>query len=183
MAGDVDEHSTIPGRDRAQRESKLDPAIASQRLERVTSEALGVNACQDVGAPCHLTVNEGEAHVPRGELECAHLEDAPRCRERYLDDLDGHGVLRKWVRLWHLDKAGGVPSVKALVFTGPRSVAVRDVHLGASDPDDVVVRTLFSGISSGTELLAYRGEIAPDLALDERIGALEGTFTYPFQYG
>ena len=53
----------------------------------------------------------------------------------------------------------------------------------ACAPDDVVVRTLFSGISSGTELLAYRGEIAPDLALDERIGSLGGTFTYPFQYG
>jgi len=76
-----------------------------------------------------------------------------------------------------------VPSVKAVLFTGPRTVAVRDVHIEASDPDDVVVRTLFSGISSGTELLAYRGEIAADLALDERIDALGGTFTYPFQYG
>ena len=48
---------------------------------------------------------------------------------------------------------------------------------------DVLVRTICSGISSGTELLAYRGEIDPDLALDETIGALGGTFRYPFRYG
>ena len=48
---------------------------------------------------------------------------------------------------------------------------------------DVLVRTLYSGISAGTELLAYRGEIDPDLALDETIGALGGTFRYPFRYG
>jgi hypothetical protein len=63
MAGDVDEDATIRGRYRPQRESELDSAIASERLERVTGEALGVDACQNVGAPLHLTVNEGEVHV------------------------------------------------------------------------------------------------------------------------
>lgn len=47
----------------------------------------------------------------------------------------------------------------------------------------MVVRTLYSGISAGTELLAYRGELPPDLPLDEKIGALAGTFAYPFRYG
>lgn len=32
-------------------------------------------------------------------------------------------------------------------------------------------------------MLAYRGEIDPDLPLDESIGALVGTFSWPFQYG
>ena len=45
------------------------------------------------------------------------------------------------------------------------------------------MRTEYSGISSGTEMLAYRGEIDPDLPLDETLGALSGTFTYPFRYG
>jgi len=76
-----------------------------------------------------------------------------------------------------------VPTVKAVVFTGPRRVAVRDVQVAAPGPGELVVRTLFSGISSGTELLAYRGEIDPDVILDERIGTLDGTFAYPFQYG
>jgi 2-desacetyl-2-hydroxyethyl bacteriochlorophyllide A dehydrogenase len=76
-----------------------------------------------------------------------------------------------------------VPSATAVVFTRPRRVALEPVPLPAPGPDEVLVRTLFSGISSGTELLAYRGEVDPGLALDETIGALGGTFTYPFRYG
>ena len=47
----------------------------------------------------------------------------------------------------------------------------------------MLVRTSFSGISAGTEMLAYRGELDPDLPVDETIGALGGTFRYPFRYG
>jgi 2-desacetyl-2-hydroxyethyl bacteriochlorophyllide A dehydrogenase len=48
---------------------------------------------------------------------------------------------------------------------------------------DAVVQTVYSGISAGTELLAYRGEIDPSTPLDDEIGALSGTFSYPFRYG
>jgi 2-desacetyl-2-hydroxyethyl bacteriochlorophyllide A dehydrogenase len=48
----------------------------------------------------------------------------------------------------------------------------------------VLLRTLYSGISSGTELLAYRGELPPDTALDDTLAGLsDGTFRYPFSYG
>ena len=47
----------------------------------------------------------------------------------------------------------------------------------------MLIRTSMSGISGGTEMLAYRGELDPDVAVDETIGALGGTFTYPFRYG
>ena len=40
-----------------------------------------------------------------------------------------------------------------------------------------------SGISGGTERLVYRGEVPDDLALDDTIDALGGTFSYPFAYG
>jgi 2-desacetyl-2-hydroxyethyl bacteriochlorophyllide A dehydrogenase len=72
---------------------------------------------------------------------------------------------------------------RALRFAGPRRVEFVDVPLPPVAAEDVLVRTLFSGISTGTELLAYRGEIDPTLPLDESIGALGGTFTYPFRYG
>jgi 2-desacetyl-2-hydroxyethyl bacteriochlorophyllide A dehydrogenase len=49
--------------------------------------------------------------------------------------------------------------------------------------DDLVVRTVVSGISGGTELLAYRGRIDPTTPLDETLGALGGTFTFPFCFG
>jgi 2-desacetyl-2-hydroxyethyl bacteriochlorophyllide A dehydrogenase len=53
----------------------------------------------------------------------------------------------------------------------------------ATAPGEVVVRTLYSGISGGTERLVFRGEVPEDVALDDTIKALAGTFHYPFPYG
>ncbi len=73
---------------------------------------------------------------------------------------------------------------QALYFVGPKKVEVRDVPLDTSPEDgEVLVQTEFSGISGGTEMLAFRGELDPELPLDEAIGALAGTFRYPFRYG
>jgi 2-desacetyl-2-hydroxyethyl bacteriochlorophyllide A dehydrogenase len=60
---------------------------------------------------------------------------------------------------------------------------IRPVAIPPLEAGEVLVRTVYSGISSGTELLAYRGQIDPAVALDERIGALGGDFEYPFSYG
>jgi 2-desacetyl-2-hydroxyethyl bacteriochlorophyllide A dehydrogenase len=74
---------------------------------------------------------------------------------------------------------------RAVHFVAPGRVELREVEL--PDPSEaegrVLVATEWSGISSGTELLAYRGEVDPDLPLDETLGALAGTFAYPFRYG
>jgi 2-desacetyl-2-hydroxyethyl bacteriochlorophyllide A dehydrogenase len=72
---------------------------------------------------------------------------------------------------------------RAVHFVAPRRVEVREVDLPTPVEGCVLVTTEWSGISSGTELLAYRGEIDSDLPLDETLGALAGTFTYPFRYG
>lgn len=72
---------------------------------------------------------------------------------------------------------------RAVSFEAPARIRHVDVELPAPAHDEVVVRTLFSGISAGTELLAYRGEVDPQLPLDESIGSLGGTFEYPFRYG
>jgi len=72
---------------------------------------------------------------------------------------------------------------RALYFTGPESVAVRDASVPEPGPGEVRVRTEYSGISSGTELRVYRGEFSSEQAVDETIDALEGTFSYPMQYG
>ena len=72
---------------------------------------------------------------------------------------------------------------RAILFVAPRWVEVRPVPLPALNEGDVLVRTSHSGISAGSELLAYRGDLDPSLPLDETIGALGGTFRYPFQYG
>ena len=74
-------------------------------------------------------------------------------------------------------------TTRALVFVEPRRVEVRGVELREPEPGEVLVRTELSGISGGTELLAYRGQIDPTLPLDEELGALGGTFAFPFRYG
>lgn len=72
---------------------------------------------------------------------------------------------------------------QALVFTGPRRVEVVDETLTAPPPGHLQVKAAVSAISAGTELLAFRGQIAPGLALDETLGALGGTFQFPFRFG
>jgi 2-desacetyl-2-hydroxyethyl bacteriochlorophyllide A dehydrogenase len=72
---------------------------------------------------------------------------------------------------------------RAVSFEGPGRIAIVDVDLPKPADDEVMVRTLWSGISAGTEMLAYRGELDRGLPLDESIGTLGGTFDYPFRYG
>jgi 2-desacetyl-2-hydroxyethyl bacteriochlorophyllide A dehydrogenase len=72
---------------------------------------------------------------------------------------------------------------RAVHFLAPRRVELREVEVPDPPEGHVLVFTEWSGISSGTELLAYRGEVDPDLPLDETLGALAGTFAYPFRYG
>lgn len=46
---------------------------------------------------------------------------------------------------------------QVLVFEGPRRIAFVDEEVAPPGPGEVLLRTLFSGISAGTELTAYRG--------------------------
>jgi alcohol dehydrogenase len=70
-----------------------------------------------------------------------------------------------------------------LYFTGDRSVEVRESPVPDPSDGEVLVRTERSGISPGTELLVYRGDVSQDSTRDETIDALDGTFSYPFRYG
>ena len=72
---------------------------------------------------------------------------------------------------------------RAVTFVAPRAVEVRELHVPQPAEGQLLVRTLYSGVSAGTEMLAYRGEIDPQLALDPSISALAGRFSYPFRYG
>jgi 2-desacetyl-2-hydroxyethyl bacteriochlorophyllide A dehydrogenase len=72
---------------------------------------------------------------------------------------------------------------RVLEFGAPRRVEWVEVEVAPPGPGAALVRTLFSGISSGTEMLAYRGEIAPDTPLDDSLAGLAGAFGWPFRYG
>ena len=73
---------------------------------------------------------------------------------------------------------------RQLWFVEPGRVEVREHTLAAPGPGQVLLRTLYSGISSGTELLAYRGQLPADMALDDSLDAFAGeSASYPLQYG
>ena len=74
-------------------------------------------------------------------------------------------------------------SARALFHTAPRCVEIREFPEPSPRPGEVVVRTVCSGISSGTERLVFRGEVPEGTALDDTLTALAGEFRYPFRYG
>jgi 2-desacetyl-2-hydroxyethyl bacteriochlorophyllide A dehydrogenase len=71
---------------------------------------------------------------------------------------------------------------RSLYFTAPRQLEIREEPLAEPDPDQVLVETVCSAISAGTEMLFYRGEF-PNLPVDLNIEALSGNFAYPLCYG
>jgi len=79
-------------------------------------------------------------------------------------------------------------TAKAATITGPSTVEVRDVPVGAPGPGQVRVETMFSGISAGTEMNVYRGR-APMWRMhrDPSTGLFaksdEPDWTYPLVYG
>jgi 2-desacetyl-2-hydroxyethyl bacteriochlorophyllide A dehydrogenase len=71
----------------------------------------------------------------------------------------------------------------ALHFTAPSEVSVREEPLPSPQAGQILVKTLISAISSGTELLMYRGQAPDDIPLDETIPDLKPQHSYPFKYG
>lgn len=72
---------------------------------------------------------------------------------------------------------------QTLYFDGPRRVTVRSEYMERPSARQVLVQTLVSAISPGTEMLLYRNQLPPGLAVDETIDSLSGSFGYPMPYG
>ena len=62
-------------------------------------------------------------------------------------------------------------------FAGPRRVVFRDEDLPAVGAHDARIETVASGISHGTEMLVFRGQVPETLALD--LPTLRGSFAFP----
>lgn len=72
---------------------------------------------------------------------------------------------------------------KQLWFMEPQRVEVREQLLPLPASGEVLVQTLCSAISAGTEMLVYRGQIPTDMVLDAAINGMQKQATYPLQYG
>jgi 2-desacetyl-2-hydroxyethyl bacteriochlorophyllide A dehydrogenase len=76
-----------------------------------------------------------------------------------------------------------VHDAKAFWLRAPGRGEIRPVALPDPGPDDVVVRTLVSGISRGTETLVFEGRVPPDQYEAMRAPFQEGDFPGPVKYG
>src|SRR3954471_1519309 len=65
----------------------------------------------------------------------------------------------------------------------PRRGEIRPVALPEPGQGDVLVRTLWSGVSRGTETLVFRGGVPPDQYNAMRAPFQEGNFPGPVKYG
>jgi 2-desacetyl-2-hydroxyethyl bacteriochlorophyllide A dehydrogenase len=72
---------------------------------------------------------------------------------------------------------------KTLYFTAPRQVEIREETLPDLGANDVLVETICSAISAGTEMLIFQGRFPQDLETDSVISGLRGGFKYPMAYG
>lgn len=70
-----------------------------------------------------------------------------------------------------------------LEFTEPGRVVVKVGPAPRPAADQVLVQTRYSAISPGTEMLVYRGQWPPGVAVDATVEALAWTFAYPLAYG
>lgn len=70
---------------------------------------------------------------------------------------------------------------RAVWFPAPRTVEIRDEPLFPPGPGELLVRTIASALSLGTELLVYRGLVPTDMPLD--LPTLAGSFAFPIKYG
>mgnify|MGYP002067726612 CR=1 FL=1 len=51
-----------------------------------------------------------------------------------------------------------MPKAKTLFFTSPKQTEIRETILPTLKDDEVLVETIYSAISAGTEMLVYRGQ-------------------------
>lgn len=71
----------------------------------------------------------------------------------------------------------------SLFFTKPKKVEIIKEEINSPKKNQVLIKTIFSSISAGTEMLYYNDEIKKNLLIDEKLNCLKRPFKYPLKYG
>lgn len=82
-----------------------------------------------------------------------------------------------------MTNTGRATQATAYWTTGPEHGELRDEELPIPGPGEALVRTLFSGISKGTEIVVHKGSVPPRVAEEMRAPHQEGTFPSPVKFG
>ena len=72
---------------------------------------------------------------------------------------------------------------RAVLFTAPGAVELRTEEMAPPQGDELLIETVVSAISAGTEMLFYRGQVPDGMAADASISGLTGAVRYPLKYG
>ena len=70
---------------------------------------------------------------------------------------------------------------RAVWFAGPRRAEIRPTEVQTCGNSDLTVQSLFSGVSHGTEMLVYRGQVPSSHPLEPE--GVEGSYSFPIKYG
>lgn len=76
-----------------------------------------------------------------------------------------------------------IKTARALFFVAPEEVEIKKIPLPPLKNGQVLVRTEFSAVSAGSELLIYRGQAPQELSADTTLPSLKGSLKFPLQYG
>jgi 2-desacetyl-2-hydroxyethyl bacteriochlorophyllide A dehydrogenase len=71
----------------------------------------------------------------------------------------------------------------SIIFKKPYAIELMQSPLPVPAEEEVLVKTQFSALSAGTEMLVYRGRFPSNLSVDTAIPALARPFEYPLAYG
>jgi 2-desacetyl-2-hydroxyethyl bacteriochlorophyllide A dehydrogenase len=72
---------------------------------------------------------------------------------------------------------------RSLFFKQPGTMELREQNVPEPTPDQVLVATQLSAVSTGTEMLVFKGLFPGHMAVDASIASLSGPFQYPLMYG
>lgn len=78
---------------------------------------------------------------------------------------------------------GSKAPARALWYVAPGRTELREAAIAAPGAGEVLVRTLYSGISRGTERLVFEGKVPPAERQRMRMPTQEGEFPFPVKYG
>lgn len=159
--------------------------LTNNPLKIASLRTLGIRVEKQI--PVHPTVSPSNVHYLLTKARRMHhllsIPDMAALHDRLATDTRCQGNVLP--SPWGDDHASLETRARrtSLYFTGTRAVSVQEEELPRVSSHEVLVQTLFSAISPGTESLIYRGEFPEDMRIDENIADLSGTFAYPLKYG
>ena len=72
---------------------------------------------------------------------------------------------------------------QSILFANPYEIQIQQELCPPPQPDELLVQTVVSAISAGTEQLFYRGQVPPEMQIDATLDSLAGHMRYPLKYG